>query len=379
MKILYHHRIASRDGQYIHLRAIVNQLRKLDQDVLLVGPELSESSGMGGERAWVRVLKQAIPQMLYEIIEFGYNVYDFIKLSKAILTYKPDVIYERANLFFISGIWAAKLFGLPLLLEVNAPIYQERKRYNSIVLDGLALWTEKYVWKQADCILPVTHVLADMVKEHVTPKAIEVIPNGIDPAELIPDVERHVMLEQLGLKGKTIIGFVGFVRDWHKLERIISYIAASENTHLTLLIVGEGPDCERLEHISKSLNVANQVVFTGVVQRDDMANYINIFDIALQPAVTEYASPLKLFEYLYLGCAIIAPDSKNIREVLVNNENAIFFEDSQESINQALTAVLDKDKRMKLQKNAHETIIKHDFLWSENAKKIISLFKYYKT
>ena len=54
----------------------------------------------------------------------------------------------------------------------------------------------------------------------------------------------------------------------------------------------------------------------GVVERDALAAYIATFDIALQPEVTAYASPLKLFEYMALSRAIVAPDAANIREVL---------------------------------------------------------------
>ena len=91
-------------------------------------------------------------------------VIDFLKLSLNVIENKPDCIYERYNLFFPSGIWVKKIFRIPLILEVNAPLYEERKKHGSISLNRLALWTERYVWKNADYILPVTDVLADWVR-----------------------------------------------------------------------------------------------------------------------------------------------------------------------------------------------------------------------
>ena len=103
MRILYHHRIASKDGQYIHLSAIVKELKKEGHTVYLSGPELQESDGMGGQKKWVSFLKNNLPQFIYEPIEFSYSIIDVFRLTWIILTFKPDFIYERANLFFISG------------------------------------------------------------------------------------------------------------------------------------------------------------------------------------------------------------------------------------------------------------------------------------
>ncbi len=76
----------------------------------------------------------------------------------------------------------------------------------------------------------------------------------------------------------------------------------------------------------RRLGIASRVHFTGIVERDDVAKYVAAFDIALQPAVVAYASPLKLFEYLALGKAIVAPGQPNIREILTHEKNALLFD-----------------------------------------------------
>ncbi len=53
------------------------------------------------------------------------------------------MIYERYNLFSTAGVRATARFGLPMLLEINAPIYAERKRFDGIALDGLARASER--------------------------------------------------------------------------------------------------------------------------------------------------------------------------------------------------------------------------------------------
>jgi glycosyltransferase involved in cell wall biosynthesis len=375
LKILYHHRIASKDGQYIHLSAIVRELRKETHDVLLSGPAIKQASVMGGQSGWVHYLKRKFPRALYELIEFAYSLLDFFRLCRDILKFKPEVIYERANLYFVSGIWAARLFRLPILVEVNAPLFEERARHDSIALPALARWSEDYVWRHADVVLPVTEVLADIIRARVAPKDLLVIPNGIDPEDLVVRVDEAEMRARLTPTPRTFLGFVGFVRDWHKLERLIDYIDQRQDPSLCLLIVGEGPACEKLENYAAAKGLADKLILTGVVQRDLIASYINVFDVAIQPAVTEYASPLKLFEYLYMGKVIIAPDMENIREIMSDGDNGFLFDDSnRDSLFSALDHALASSDHL-VAAQAKATIQRKNLLWNENARKIVGKFQ----
>ena len=102
---------------------------------------------------------------------------------------------------------------------------------------------------------------------------------------------------------------------------------------------------------------------------------IAAFDVALQPAVVEYASPLKLFEYLYAGLPIVAPDSPNIREVLSDGENGVLFDPADEaSFRGALgRLVADEALRLKLATRARETVRLRDLTWAGNARRVTRL------
>ena len=49
MKILYHHRIASKDGQYVHVESIINEFKKQGHDVVIVAPGVAENSDFGSD------------------------------------------------------------------------------------------------------------------------------------------------------------------------------------------------------------------------------------------------------------------------------------------------------------------------------------------
>ena len=80
MKILYHHRIASKDGQFVHLEELSNALISQGHELRFVGPEIVESDDFGSEGGIVPFLKKYMPQVIYEILELGYSIYDFFKL-----------------------------------------------------------------------------------------------------------------------------------------------------------------------------------------------------------------------------------------------------------------------------------------------------------
>src|SRR5581483_6427268 len=169
MRILYHHRIASKDGQAVHVEEIIHALRAAGHEVLLVGPQWMEEKSFGFEGGVVSRLKKMIPRALYELLEYGYNIVAIVRLWRAVRSFKPEVIYERYNLYFTAGILVKKLTGLPLLLEVNAPLFHERSKFGGIGLPALARHTERVAWRGADKVLVVTGVLGSIVQAEGVP------------------------------------------------------------------------------------------------------------------------------------------------------------------------------------------------------------------
>ncbi len=373
MKILYHHRVASKDGQYVHIEEIISSLRHLGHEVVVCEPASIQSTQFGGGSGVVQKMRAVLPGFVHELAEFLYSVPDYFKLRGLIRKHKPDAIYERYNLYFPSGIWASKRFNLPILMEVNAPLFQERSGNEGISIKWLARWSEDYAWNNAHVVLPVTEVLARMVLDRGVPRErLQVIPNGINRAfcDDIPSVD--AVNEKYGLTGKLVLGFTGFVRPWHQLDRALRVIADNRDRNWHLLLVGDGPDRPRLEALAAELGIADRLSVTGIVERANMPELVQRFDVALQPDVVAYASPLKMFEYMAMGKAILAPDTENIREILQDERNALLFENEDASFMAKLLLLCEDDAlRANLGESARESINERDFFWDKNAEKIV--------
>ena len=377
MKILYHHRTGSTDGQAVHIEELMTALKALGHDIVKVAPGGSEKQEFGEENGLVAALKRHLPQAVYELMEFAYSLVAYRRLQKAYLEHRPDVLYERSNLFLLSGVWLKRRYKLPMLLEVNSPLFEERSRFGNVALKSLARWTEETAWREADYALPVTDVLADYLRRAGVPEErIKVIPNGINQDRFLTDIDTRAVRQRLQLDGCLVLGFTGFVRNWHGLNHVVELLAEERSgDRLHLLVVGDGPARESLEEQARSLGVSDQVTFTGVIGRDEVAEYIAAFDIALQPAVTSYASPLKLFEYMALGRAIVAPDMRNIREILSDEVDALLFDpDIDGAFKAAIERVCnDHDLRTRIGEAARAAITEKALTWENNARRIEAL------
>jgi len=365
LTILYHHRTRSRDGQSVHIDEMIAAFRAAGHSVVVIEPErvdaLKPSRG-----------KQLMPRLLYELLEFGYSGLELLRLVRSVLKTRPEGIYERANVYMLSGVWTARLFSLPLLLEVNAPLAEEREKFSGLALPWLARWTEEAAWRGADRVLPVTAVLARHIERAgVPPSRIVVAPNGVDQKRFSVTTPNGAVVRRFANHDGAVLGFVGYIREWHGLPHIVDLMAADETLkNARLLVVGDGPGRSALERRAAALGISERLQVTGIVGRDELAPYIRAFDIALQPEVTPYASPLKLFEYMALGRAIVAPNAENIREILTDDHDSLLFEpDDTQSLGAAVRRLVgDGVLRQRLGAAAVATIAARDLTWRHNAE-----------
>lgn len=366
MRILYSHRVQSHDGQSVHIEELIAAFRELGHDVFVVGPGFYNKAKFGGESAGVNTMRRLLPNVLTEIAELLYNIPALAKLRRGFRNFAPDFIYERYNLYYLGGALLKVLYNAPFYLEINSPLAEERASFGGLRLRWLARKLEHLVWRQADRIFVVTNVLGDIVAAAGVPRdRITVIPNAVRLSEFPPD-------PYTARRGEPIvIGFVGFVREWHGLSEVINGLAAQVEPEIRLMIVG--PRSPSLEAQAQAQGVGRLVQFTGLREREEIPEVLRRFDLALQPRAVRYASPLKLFEYMAAGRAIIAPDQPNIGEILTNGVNAILFEPNEagalwRAIRQG---AVDAGLRERLGRLARRTLEERNYTWEGNASKVI--------
>lgn len=376
LRILYHHRTAASDGMRVHIDEVIKALRDRGNLVEVVGPAAGGAGAKSKLEGFADFLRRLLPASVFELLELAYNISAYRQLTRAVREFQPDILYERYNLYLLAGLRLKRRHALPMVLEVNSPLAEERAAFGNLRLRALAERCETALWRGADAVLPVTQVLADKVaQKRKTAAGIHVVPNGALLEIPTDKAAIEALRARFGLKpGDVVMGFVGFVRAWHGVGWALDALASlPANTHL--LVVGDGPGLAALEARARELGIEGRVHFAGRVPHRHIAAHIELFDIALQTAAVAYASPLKLFEYMAHGRAIIAPDQPNIREILQDGVNAALFEaDSQPSFRAALTRLCtDEALRLKLGRQARVTVEERPLTWANNAARIEAL------
>jgi glycosyltransferase involved in cell wall biosynthesis len=352
----------------VHIEELVTAFRKAGHQVLIGGPSFYAQANFRGESKLLSVMRRWLPRALLEVAELMYNIPAFLRLRTGYRRFEPELIYERYSLYYVAGLLLKKCNHIPYYLEVNSPLAAERARFGGLALDRFALFLERLVWRSADRIFVVTEVLKQLVvATGVMSEKVTVIPNGVDRDTLEHESYRPS-------HGDTVtLGFIGFIRDWHGLDIVLDALATNRDSGpVRFVIVGDGPARPALERQVAKLGIAELVRFVGIQQRQSIQTLIREFDIALQPKAVAYASPLKIFEYMACGRAIVAPDQPNIREILTHGETAILFDPDEPGALWRAIRLLAADPKLRerLGRAARYAVDRYDYTWQGNAAKI---------
>ena len=380
MKILYHHRTLGDGAEGVHIKEMVNAFRQLGHNVKVVGPtgEPAETAQKDSKINFFSEIRTRMPRFSYELLEVAYNFWGFFLLSKEIYAYHPDFIYDRYMIFNASSILVGKKFKIPVFLEVNAPLALERYKQpdEKLYLKGLAFSLERWISANSYRTIVVSTPLKDyLVSIGVPSKKMIVMPNGVNLEKFQPKVgNSKKLLKKCGFcEDDIIVGFVGILRPWHGVELLLEAFSQATRriNNLRLLIVGDGPIRFEIEQKIKTLNIDNKVYVTGRLPHKVVPSYANLFDIAVSPKTTFYASPMKIVEYMALGKAVVAPDTRNIRDLLGNSNCGVLFRPgSSRSLARILVHLAcNREMRMHLGEKALERV-RNRLNWIQNAKKI---------
>lgn len=153
------------------------------------------------------------------------------------------------------------------------------------------------------------------------PKKIRVIYNAIE--KQVPTMEKSKIRKELGM-GETdyIVGMVGRISYEKNLQTMVVAVSEALGTieNLKLLIVGDGPEREKVEHLAEKLGISDKVVFTGF--RRDIANMMHAMDVFVIPSLYESFGNVTV-EAMYSKTPVITSRSGGIPEVIQNGVNGL--------------------------------------------------------
>ena len=382
MKVLYHFRTQGTGAEGVHIAGIANAFESLGHEIFFssptgVDPRISAGANPFGSkrRSWLGRLAAKLPGFLFECLELGYNLFALWRNLRLVSKLRPDAIYERHAFFLFSTALLARIRGIPLVVEVNELAGDERVRAIPWLLP-LAVLADRVNFHAASVIVVVSpHLKRRICSMGIAPQKVLVLPNAVSAESLDQPASGSAVREKLGLQDAIIVGFVGWFVPWHRLDLLLEQVAslAIAEPRLHLLLVGDGALGEALEQQAVQLGIRERIVFTGAVPHAHVADYIAAMDICVVPHSNAYRSPIKLFEFMARGRAVLAPRTEPVESVITDNENGLLFdpEHPKELGAQMKRLAVDNALRKRLGAQAREDL-RDRHTWQRNAEAVLT-------
>ena len=302
------------------------------------------------------------------------------RIEKAIHDWRPDILHAHSPaLNGLAALRVAEKTGLPLVYEIRA-FWEDAAVGNGTSKENsprywLTRQLENHVVNGADAVAVICEGLrSDLIGRGVRSEKIIVSPNGVD-MELFGNapVRDQQLLSELGLAGKSVLGFIGSFYDYEGLDDLIEamplLLVAHPEAHL--LLVGGGPMEEALKGQVERLALGSAVTFTGRVPHEQVERYYGLMDIMVYPRksmrLTDLVTPLKPLEAMAQGRLVAASDVGGHRELIEDGVTGTLFPAGNSGkISEKLANLLDNRGDWKQTIETAKKFVEADRNWSSN-------------
>ena len=359
MKIIFLGEAAS-----IHTIRWVNSLSEKGIEVILVSLK-EEIETIGKINDNVKVIYLPFGTKL------GYylNIFAF---KKIISKEKPDLI----NAHYASGygtLGRLSGFNKKLLNVWGSDVYDfpnESKVKKRIIEKNLKNYT---------AIASTSYCMAEETKKYLENKSKEIFitPFGVDTEKF-----KNLNIEKK--ENEITIGIVKTLTEKYGIEYLIKAIKELENIldienykKIRLLIYGKGELKNKLEDLTKELQIDDKVIFKGYINNEDVPKVLNEMDIFVVPSILNSESfGVAAVEAMACEVPVIVSDADGLKEVVVNNETGFVIpkRSPKEIANKIKILIENNDVVKKFKKNARERVLKL-YDWNKNVENMIKIYK----
>ncbi|WP_156854433.1 glycosyltransferase family 4 protein [Oceanobacillus sp. AG] len=363
--------IPSRSANSIHVMKMCQAFSEKGHQVNLIAPDFTNTEPDIEDIYSYYGVKNSfeITKLQWKSIKGGGYLYGW-NVANLIKEMKPDLIYGR----FLTGCYfSSRATNYPVIYESHKPIMDAGRIQQS-------LFNKTITKENFNHLVVISESLQDhyLKNYNLLSNKVVVAHDGADkPPKNIESV--RLLLDD---SQKVNVGYLGHLYSGKGME-LISKIAKEcrwANFHIF------GGTEEDIYYWKSQLNNIENIKFYGFIPHSDTPKYIKSCDILLAPYnkkvqghggsgtdLSLWMSPLKIFEYMSLGKAIISSDLQVLREVLNHGENSLLCDP--ENIDAWIQAIKilsnDKKLRAKIGENAFKDF-KTEYTWNSRATKVLN-------
>jgi len=268
---------------------------------------------------------------------------------------KLDVIHTHHPVLL--GQTAARKsaeLSLPLVFTFHTQ-YREYTHYfplpQEIIQDFLKgavrIWLKDFMHKCQHIVIPSESMKEILTRDYGLQDRYTVIPTGIN-LEPYEDANGDELRAQQHWQGDKVLVSIGRLAQEKNWETLLRAAAIVQRTHpkLRLVLIGDGPDREKLQTLAGELGIAKRVTFTGELQFADVAAYLKAADIFGFASVTE-TQGLVTMEAMAAGLPVVAVDASGTRDIVDNGEQGFLVRNDAEALAASVNQLLDSPEMMR--------------------------------
>jgi glycosyltransferase involved in cell wall biosynthesis len=320
--VITNSRIPSLTANSIQAMKVTQALMQLGHEIRMFAPREAETATR--ETLLAHYGLRLAPDLELLPSDRLFKRFDFIvHAQRAAKRFNADLIYTWLPQSAVLALW----MGYPAVLEMHAD-----------VAGRMGAWWLRQFWKaKGRKLMTVTTSALRTALERSTKlqfknESLLVAPNGVELEKYdgLPSPEEA--RRQLNLPEGPTVGFTGHIYPGRGADLLFEL--AKQMPNVNFLWVGGTPELVTFWKNKLTEAGMQNVTMTGFVKHESIPLYQAASDILLMPYsrsisassgqdIAEVINPMKMFEYMAAGRAIVCADLDVIREVL-NEENAVF-------------------------------------------------------
>lgn len=288
-----------------------------------------------------------------------------------------DLVHSHDWLVARAGHGLAGRYGRPWVTTIHATEYGRHQGWVAEHPQSYIHGVERWMARRADRVITCSHYMRGHVADvyGLREERVSVIPNGIDPADLVPVEDLETLRSRFAAPDERLLLLVGrlvyekgFQLALKALPGLVERVGG-----LRFLVAGSGTHEEQLRAQAVELGLTRHGTFLGWIGDDVLHSLYRIADLCVVPSIYEPFGLVAL-EAMVSGCPCIVADTGGLREVVPHEEVGLRFRARDpRSLAEMVERVLrDPSLRDRLVAEASEHVLRFD--WSDVAERTAELY-----
>jgi glycosyltransferase involved in cell wall biosynthesis len=289
-------------------------------------------------------------------------------VAKQIDVFRPDIIHINTEFTIAEfGFLYGKIYNLPILYTFHTMWEDYAANYLPMFpvffCRFIARSILKTILKRAYKVIVPTPQIEAVVKKYNVKKETFLLPTGIDPGLFEHDKAESAEFRKKfegrypALRGSRILLFAGRIAREKNLGFLLDILPAirSRYPEAVLLCAGNGPDLEYFRKEAEERGIGEYCVFTGYMERTDLALVYAMSDIFVFPSLTE-TQGLVTLEAMFSGTPVVAIGELGTAMVMGGDNGGFMVKNDPEEFTARVFDLLDDDdlyRRKALEARSH--------------------------